>query len=127
MGQIVSRIEQHHRVTAGIFKNCLFNVFLLALSWFPQQKKKKEAKLITFGLSLNTEKHIWKQILHKLMPVMINYIDNSIGPHLIIFEFSFCSVTLPLQAIVKERMSCSKELSDSGSFMAWVSIAEQFL
>lgn len=59
------------------------------------------------------------------MPVMINYIDNSIGPHIFIFEFSFCSVTLLLQAIVKERLSCSKELS--GSFMAWVSIAEQFL
>lgn len=42
------------------------------------------------------------------MPVMINYIDNKL-----------------LQAIVKERLSCSKELS--GSFMAWVSIAEQFL
>lgn len=79
MGQIVSRIEQHHRVTAGIFKHCLFNVFLLALSWFPQ-KKKKEVKLITFGLSQNTQKHIWKQILHKLMPFIINYIDNSIGP-----------------------------------------------
>lgn len=48
MGQIVSRIEQHHRVTAGILKNCLFNVFLLALSWFPQKKKKERSQIDYF-------------------------------------------------------------------------------